>query len=329
MKVKDIEPSSKVIVYENTMYSIFLFMLTHPNWSKFNYVLWGDRIPYSIINNLLKEVNKLEVLSSSLIKIKEKPWSFLFHRLKEIKKYRFIDYVIGNTHSFYIPFNKVRRFHLEDGLETYLQLDKLAQGKKINDWKYQLTLRQSLQFQHPEQYILSGAKKIRSIKNIDFEYIDLHRCWREKTDDEKNKIYNIFGFDQDVINVLSRCDDMLLTQCFSEDGFISERCKIEGYKDLIRRYDIDESNLIIKTHPRETTDYSLYFPKSVIINKKIPFELIPLFGIKYKRVVTVSSTSIYSINYDAEIICEGYTSEFGFSKEMININMDSFKNGHS
>lgn len=118
----------------------------------------------------------------------------------------------------------------------------------------------------------------------------------------------ILGFSAEVINLLSSTlvkknnVTLLITQPFSEDKLITEDEKIGIYKRIIE--DIEKKTqrigcLIIKPHPRETTDYSRVFKTGVIIPNSFPLEMIRFAcnkdEIKIALAVTVDSTAILNI----------------------------------
>lgn len=77
----------------------------------------------------------------------------------------------------------------------------------------------------------------------------------------------------------------------SEDGAITEEEKVKLYKEIIEGY--SDENIVIKTHPREKTEYKKYFPKALIITEKFPLEVVALLNIGFKEVVTIFSTAAF------------------------------------
>ena len=82
----------------------------------------------------------------------------------------------------------------------------------------------------------------------------------------------------------------MFTQPFSEDKILTEKEKVELYKDIIANYDV--TKLLIKSHPREKTNYRKEFPKITVIDQRIPSELLLFTKAEFSRVITVFSTSI-------------------------------------
>lgn len=116
---------------------------------------------------------------------------------------------------------------------------------------------------------------------------------------DKNNIFNIFIKDF-KIDKFNNCN-LLITQPLSEDGYLkSEKDKIEMYKYIIKEY-LNNDKVIIKTHPREQTNYNKEFKEQYIIDKPFPIEIL-LFceELKLSKVITVSSTSMSSLDFAKE-----------------------------
>lgn len=123
------------------------------------------------------------------------------------------------------------------------------------------------------------------------------------TKKDKNIILKIFLTDSEYILNLED-SNLLITQPLNEHNFCeTEAEKLEIYKKIIEDY--ADNNVIIKTHPREKTNYIDYFKdndKVKIITDIFPIELVNFFPIKLKKVITISSTSIDQIENCEETI---------------------------
>lgn len=150
------------------------------------------------------------------------------------------------------------------------------------------------------------------------EVIDMKKLWEIKPESEKNKILDIYDI-KEIINLLTGKNIILLiTQCLSEDGIIPFDEEITIYNRLIKKYKSDK--IIIKPHPREKKDYTLIFPKSVIIDKPFPLELLKCVGVKIEKILTVSSNAASSFVNECEI--ESYNGET--SSKKLNKQITSF-----
>ncbi len=126
--------------------------------------------------------------------------------------------------------------------------------------------------------------------------ISLDNLWSEAPTSKRNLILNIYGVSFLEITELKTCKNILLTQPLSEDYYLTEQEKIKLYKSIIKEYHIQD--LLIKPHPRETTDYKIYFPDCIVFSKKIPIELFSLIGVHFKNVYSLTSTAAYNIAKD-------------------------------
>lgn len=85
---------------------------------------------------------------------------------------------------------------------------------------------------------------------------------------------------------------LIITQPLYEDHYLeNEIDKINLYKKIIQEY-AKNDKVIIKTHPRERTDYKLYFNNYKVIDFPFPMELLDFLNIDLEEIITVSSTSI-------------------------------------
>lgn len=92
---------------------------------------------------------------------------------------------------------------------------------------------------------------------------------------------------------------LLLTQPFSEDTLMTEEEKIKIYRDI--QESRKGNTFIIKSHPREQTDYKKYFPEVYIMPKDFPAELFLFVDAKLKEVITVFSTAALNLKENYKV----------------------------
>ncbi|AYZ74731.1 hypothetical protein EGX98_02665 [Fusobacterium necrophorum] len=229
---------------------------------------------------------------------------YLRYRLHRVIKYKKLDtnLIIGQDHiigkDYFLKYN----YHLvEDGLGLYSTfyieqakykkryfLNKMLRRKRWNGMENTVT-----------KIYLTKKENIPHEIRHKVELINLKELWKKKTEEEKTKILKIFDFSIEKMKNLSAKNYILFTQPLSEDSVISEEEKIDIYKKVIKNY--DKKKLIIKTHPRETTDYSKIFPEIAILNAKFPAELLFIFNIPFEKVITLFSTSVMIFENSVEI----------------------------
>lgn len=150
---------------------------------------------------------------------------------------------------------------------------------------------------------LTGLKDTPIMNNSKVRKISIYNLWDTASLSKKNKILDIYELTPSDITLLKSKNEILITQTFSEDNLITEDEKIELYKNILKSANINQ--LIIKPHPRETTNYNEYFNNIPIFNKKVPFQLLSLCGIQFKKVYTICSTAAFDFPYPIDIIYIG------------------------
>lgn len=116
--------------------------------------------------------------------------------------------------------------------------------------------------------------------------LDIEAYYDAMTPADKQALSDLFLYDPAVITLRTSAR-IIATQPFSELGIMTEDRKIDMYRSLLQ--DAPQSNYI-KPHPKETTDYRRAFPGTVILNRKTPFELMWLAGLRDATVYTVHSS---------------------------------------
>lgn len=134
------------------------------------------------------------------------------------------------------------------------------------------------------------AELINKTKLINVE--DLWKVCNQKV------INRIFEFDKNLYDNKS----VIITQPLSEDGICSENRKIEIYNDLIKQ---SAYPVIIKRHPRDTTDYSNCFKEVIVDEADYPFELLILNKANFNQILTVTSTVAYQCIGLCDVIVSG------------------------
>lgn len=123
--------------------------------------------------------------------------------------------------------------------------------------------------------------------------------WDQSEDSKKAYINQVFGMDEEVCQQLKNKKKILLTQPFSEDGFLTEEEKISIYSKIIEV--IGSDDVVIKSHPREKTCYQNYFPKVNVFDRAIPMQLIMLNGIRFEEAYTIFSSAVFGFPYKIRV----------------------------
>ena len=294
----------------NNLYCLLLYMLIKKK-EAFDDTLFffDDDIPKSIVNQFPDSVKFLFVLKLRFYKYK-------YRCLKTAAIYGQDNLLITS------PLIGKRKISiLEDGMMNYTY-----QPVKIPYAVIRRMVGGPLFAQNPLGYsdsvdkeYLTGLSTIPDGIREKVQILNLQSMWAECTSYIKQRIISVFGINGDILDRFRVVDSILLTQPLSEDGAISEKEKIELYKDLIK-----DSVVAIKPHPREKTDYKRFFPKAVILPSALPFELLSLNGIIFKEVKTLFSTAALSVPGNPKISFAGTNVHPSLVKRWGNV---SYKDG--
>ena len=310
----------------DTVYTLFLYLLLFPQNFDITFFIFGCGIPDLIRkqfvgNSFIIKKKQGGVVYSCLNIIRGwilLPYIYWKHALKDKISYGhdhliFSSYVIGQSQFFYL---------LEDGTANYKLVDKLVLYKKEHFWRWRIKstfnqLRGVISMPwggHPKikKIYLSGLLELPIYYHGKIELFSLHDRWNDLLEKQRSLVFQLLCVN-DVLNQDMCYDVLLLTQCFSEGGRISERGKIMMYKDILSKYQHESLKICLKPHPREKTKYEIIFPSIQIIPSYIPFELLNLASnVSFKKVITISSTAIYSLkgNIDRIILGSQYMEKY-------------------
>ena len=237
----------------------------------------------SMIINIKNNKYTKEIYFLVLVKI------LLFLYRKNILVYGQDHLLIGNkllaTNNFYLIEDGLMNYSINHANQEVSKLRKIFNcliGRK----KY-LGLDKGV-----KKIYLTGLAPIPEEIKDKVEIINLKELWNKKTEEEKEEILDIFGFNNKIVDRLKNKKEILYTQPLSEDAVITEEEKIEIYTNVIKNY--KKETLVIKQHPREKTDYKKIFPDIEILNQSFPAELFNLLDIKFEKAVTLFSTAALS-----------------------------------
>ncbi|WP_431122448.1 glycosyltransferase family 52 [Flagellimonas flava] len=111
----------------------------------------------------------------------------------------------------------------------------------------------------------------------------------------KQEVFQLFIQDG-TLEVANSNNALILTQPISEDKVVAdEKVKIAMYKDLISKVPQD-MNVILKTHPRELTNYSEHFKNITVLPALFPIEILGLKeGFNFEKGYTLFSTALSNL----------------------------------
>ena len=301
------------VLIENTTYSLLVYTLLFKEWENTIFILKENTIPKEVIDRIQKtsKVYRYKVEQSN-----NKFANYYYYYKRILKYYYFLkknnikDKVIyGSDHDEMSRIvNKKNFILIEDGSANYQPLNDLR--KNLHDKKVRKKISSIIKLQFKNiNYLPFGydekIKKVYLTRMFEIpkelkekaEIINIKRLWKSKTQLEKSKILNLFNFNEKLYEDKKI---ILLTQTLSEDNWCSsESRKIEIYKEVLSNY--NPRDVIIKMHPRETTNYKKIFPNITVDSNRYPFELLNLIDLKVDTVVTLFSGAALNFRGMADI----------------------------
>ncbi|MBR5719509.1 MAG: hypothetical protein IKX38_00695 [Bacteroidales bacterium] len=127
----------------------------------------------------------------------------------------------------------------------------------------------------------------------------LQELWNNSSTDKQRYIlsrYNLYDEDMDILRSKPIA---YMSQPDVDNRLLSTEEQYNLVAAILKNY--DSSQIIIKTHPRDTFDYRKYFPGITVFDKPVNMELLALAGIKFSKFITICSTSVFGIPYDTDI----------------------------
>ena len=151
---------------------------------------------------------------------------------------------------------------------------------------------------------LTGLLDAKILQDPKVEIHSMQEMWNLSSPTKRKKILDIFGLEDAMIRGLKGKKWLILTQPFSEDRYISEEEKIAIYKEKIEKIG-DDNSVVIKTHPREATDYTKYFPNVTLLTSKAPIQLFSLCGAQFPNICTICSSAAFDFPYEYNLLYMG------------------------
>lgn len=203
---------------------------------------------------------------------------------------------------------------LEDGLLNYIPYTK-GRFSKIKTLLFGPTFRSTAYIGTEstcKTLFLTGMIADSVVtRQSNVKIIKLGDLWESSEESKKDNILKIFGISLRELSHLKQYKKLLLTQPLDDptSNLMTEQEKICFYQSFFNLK--GTKGFLIKPHPRESTNYRLYFPQMGVFDTKIPFEVMSFLGITFQEVYTVSSTAIFDIPYNCDIflICSQKTSK--------------------
>ena len=283
-----------IICVVNNTHGLLMYFLKFPDKFTSTLFICQDDMPLVIRRNLEKVIimPSFNHDKKYLAIIKRVGYRIYMHCSKFWYLKRFSKIICGHDHLYFSgSFISDKFICLEDGTANYLTTHRKASKSKS-------LIREKILGVSSDVYgysdkikkvVLSGMMKTPEELSQKAELVDIINTWKSCSEESKQRFLSIF----DVENELPRKKIMIITQPFSEDGYVTEEEKINIYKSLLEHYNkkYKNSEICIKPHPREKTNYRSHFDCTVI-ESPVPAQVLIL-----EMCVEIISTLYSSVGY--------------------------------
>ena len=131
----------------------------------------------------------------------------------------------------------------------------------------------------------------------------LQDMWDQSSQSKRQFINEIFDISIDDLNLCRSKRIIFFSQPFVGDRILTEREYAEILQRIFRKFPTDE--ILIKLHPRDDFDYTIYFPETSVFKKKVNMQVLQLNGVVFDKAVTICSTAVVALPDTTEIIWLG------------------------
>lgn len=160
---------------------------------------------------------------------------------------------------------------------------KRVYGNQTDYWK-DVRL-EDIYVQNPDRFIGYHTEKMRPFSLN----VSLNR-------EEEKRIIDIFMNESEKESLSElRCEKkgIIFSQCFSEDGYMTEKEKIHIFTELSDYYS-QYGKVFLKIHPRDTTEYHI---KDVdVVKGSYPSELFTILNIQFDFAIGICTSAIETVN---------------------------------
>ena len=210
--------------------------------------------------------------------------------------------------GYYLNYKKIPYHAIEDGLNSGLLDDQVMLSNKGAFPLKKMMAKMGFIFiengysKYCIDYEVNDIKMNHSVPKNVVEW-NCEEAYRKLSDEAHDILVNIFLNNKELVAKLSAPDSLPKTMILTEPLCdLDTRKRLFG--DIIDMYKND-SNVIIKPHPRDLLDYEKEFPGIIVIKEKFPMEVFnDIRNFKVDKLVSVI-TQIDNVKFANEVIYLG------------------------
>ena len=200
---------------------------------------------------------------------------------------------------------------LEDALDSFTVIDQspfayMLPSKKV---KHQIKKMLNIGYFFLQESPYIKRIEVNSLNNLKIpidkrvSVTSRKKLFEHLTAKQKRILTDIFWVGGNPLDFFKKSSLLLLTQPLYEDGLINSFEEQKNiYLQIIKQFKCCNETIYIKPHPRDSCDYRDFNVE--LLDRFFPIEILNyLDGIHFKRVITIFSTAIHSVEIADEKIC--------------------------
>ncbi|MBR3161785.1 MAG: hypothetical protein IKF19_03550 [Bacilli bacterium] len=210
-------------------------------------------------------------------------------------------YIAGDNYgcSIYLVKKRIKYNYIEEACGLLSDEGRLMNiVKKIDYSRYQIMKKLKLPGNHADILNRFGDlnHQLPGYKNEKDIHFSVDETLKTLSHGEIYKIVKVFS--NESFKLPDNKVTLLLTFHYVNMNLLTMSDQKLLYYYLIDYFYNEGDNLVIKQHPSDVQpDYPKWFPKALILPRKLPSELLPFLNKnKYNQIITAYSTSIFSFN---------------------------------
>lgn len=278
----------------------------------FEEVIYYDEKPYWYFdelakykkdyNNFLKNLVNRVIFTKKFAKLQAPFVPVNFKEYKDI--YVFCD---SDPIGYYLNANKIYYHSVEDGLNSLVHVDAARYDNRGNFGIKALLASWNLLFiqnGYSKYCIDMEVNQIEGIKYPIKKHKEVPRAelFARLTPQEKEIIITTFVKDKEkLISAMGNLEKEKKNYLILTEPLCDFETRKEIFRDLIEEYK-DEAQVCLKPHPRDELDYDIIFPEILVLEKKVPMEVLNCLGDCFFDKVISVLTDVNGIGFAKEAI---------------------------
>lgn len=155
--------------------------------------------------------------------------------------------------------------------------------------------------------VSEDSNLVSYIKGKKLLVYDVGEIVKKLTDDQKNKVYEIYAQAYDIKIQNDRAVNVLLTAPLLEDGMLDNKKKVaQCWRNLVEQYGDPQCQLLVKAHPRDKMDYKSIFTNCIVVDPLVTAEVLAFAtSLNITKVLNLYSSTVDAFADRCECVTVG------------------------